>query len=196
MVLRVEVQSSVPSRESNRGGRTGMGRVRTGEELASSTRQICRVCLKVSFWFDWINVAFCPCLLSARQPHFHILVRIWLVTVFSWDKRYEISSAVVVLIQLKSLRLPKHDEENDMTIGARQGMGWGCGGKRTGKRWHMRRSYSLIWKGNNKERALKENLKKYFIQQDDDFWYLKKAPCLLHLCSLVLFNAFSQLKYS
>ena len=52
MVLRVEVQSSVPSRESNRGGRTGMGRVRTGEELASSTRQICRVCLKVSFWFD------------------------------------------------------------------------------------------------------------------------------------------------
>ncbi|CAH3018962.1 unnamed protein product [Porites evermanni] len=52
MVLRVEIQSSVPSRESNRGGRTGMGRVRTGEELASSTRQICRVCLKVSFWFD------------------------------------------------------------------------------------------------------------------------------------------------
>ena len=32
-------------------------------------------------------------------------------------------------IQLKSLRLSKHDEENDMTIGARQGMGRGCGGR-------------------------------------------------------------------
>ena len=52
MVLRVEVKSSVPSRESKRGGRTGMGRVRTGQELASSMRQICRVCLKMSFWFD------------------------------------------------------------------------------------------------------------------------------------------------
>ena len=77
------------------------------------------------------------------------------MTVFSWDKRYEISS-VVVSIQLKSLRLSKHGEENDMTIGARQGMGRGSGGKRTGKRWHMRRSYSLIWYGNNKKRALKE----------------------------------------
>ena len=43
--------------------------------------------------------------------------------------------------------------------------------------------------GEQKERALKEILTKYFIQQDDDFWYLKKAPRLLHLCSLVLFNA-------
>ena len=58
MVLRVEVQSTVTSRESTRGGRTGMGRVRTGQELASRTRQICRVCLKMSFWVDWINVAF------------------------------------------------------------------------------------------------------------------------------------------
>ena len=69
-------------------------------------------------------------------------------------------------IQLKSLRLSKHDEENDMTIGARQGTGRGCGGKRT-------LSYAQILFFNlireQQKKSPEGNLKKYFIQQDDDF---------------------------
>ena len=80
MVLRVEVQSTVPSRESNRGGRTGMGRVRAGQELASSTRQICSACRKVTHWFDKISVAF---FLAYSVQNSQISIFWCLVTVFS-----------------------------------------------------------------------------------------------------------------
>ena len=158
-------------------------------------------------FLGWLNqCCFFPCLLSARQPHFHILVRIYLVTVFSWDKRYEISS-VVVSIQLKSLRLSKHDEENDMTIGSRQGTRRGCGGKRTGKRWHMRRSYSLIWYGNNKKRALKETWRNTLFSKTMIFDIWRKLRVFFfyaHLYSLMPSDLisfgkqrwFNQLKYS
>ena len=79
MVLRVEVQSAVPSRESNRWPNRG-GESESGQELASSTRHIYSVCRKVSHWFDKISVAF---FLAYSVQDSQISIFWCLVTVFS-----------------------------------------------------------------------------------------------------------------